>query len=184
MRLFFLTKLLRSFYGNLSKKHFLWFCQICLSKKSWAFLYFIWIFELRLPMFIYWAGLSWSLAQATQWVAHGFVKINNRTHRDLWKPIQLYDFITFDKSLWNTIILTYVKVLFYAYKSIKVYKCRPRYWKRYMTKLNWAHFMPTPRYVYFDSWTMSLYWWWEPTMDQFKYYFSINISSIMKYITI
>lgn len=41
MRLFFLTKMLRSYYGNLPRKKFLKFCQICIKKKSKAFFFFI-----------------------------------------------------------------------------------------------------------------------------------------------
>ena len=184
MWLFFLTKMLRSYYGNLPWKKFLKFCQTCIKKKSKAFFYFIWMFELRLPMFIYWAGLSSSLEQASQWVSHGLVNVNQLPYTDLWKPIKIYDFITFDISLWAKIIKIYVKVLYYAYKSLKNYKCWSRKKVREWEQQERAHFIATPKYVYFDSWTMSLYWWKEPSINQFRYYFSLNISSIIKYVTI
>jgi len=47
-----------------------------------------------------------------------------------------------------------------------------------------AHFISIPKYIVPDFKTFSFYWWKEAVPTSIKYYFSVNISNILKYVTI
>jgi len=78
MRLFFLSKILRIFYGNLKKHKFKNLCNTCIAKKAKAIFLFIKTLEFRLPMFIYRMGFAPSLLTAKNWVISGLIKVNGK----------------------------------------------------------------------------------------------------------
>ena len=181
---FFLIKILWIFYGNLTWKRFYEKCKLCLQKKNWALFYFFKFFEFWLPMFIYWAGFAQSFNLANQWVKHGHVSVNNSIICNSLYQLNLFDFITFNPKIWKTIALSYIRILFYASRASKRWKC---YSVKYAQSKNWfsrAHFIGLSSFIYADLWTFSLYWWKQPTPNKFKYYFSINISNVIKHLTL
>jgi hypothetical protein len=70
-------------------------------------------------MLIYRIGFSPSLEAATRWVSLGLVSINGKIQYNIWKPTSLYDYVTFDYSIWPSIISNLVKILYYGSKSSK-----------------------------------------------------------------
>ena len=183
MRFFFLTKILWLFYGNLKKHKFKNICNMCIAKKSQAMFLFIKLLEFWLPMFIYWIGFAPTLFTAKEWVNKGLIKINNKTCWNDWQLLKLYDFVTFDVSLWKFIFLNLIKIFFYASKAAWWRKCiSSKIWSlKWITR---AHFISFPDYVFIDIWTFSFYWWREAFPSAIKFYFSVNISNILKYVTI
>lgn len=183
MRFFFLAKILRFFYGNLKKQKFLNFCNSCIAKKSRALFWFLNIFEFWIPMFIYRTGLAPSLTAAKNWITSGLVSVNNKIIWNTWQPLKLYDYITFDTRLWTLIVNNLVKVFFYGSKAAWRWRCiSTKLWS--LKRILWAHFISFPSYTYVDTKTFSLYWWKEATPNLIKYYFSVNLSHILKYVTI
>ena len=184
MKLFFLTKVVRFFYGNISWKKFIHFCNLCLSSKYHALFWFLQIFEFWAPMFIYWSGLATSYGQASFWLEKGFIQINKKVVWNKWKIVKINDLITFSPEIWTEIKLNYVKILYYAFKSCWWRKCFTWKWSKFGSLFERAHFIPCPEYLYFDTWTFSLYWWKNPLPGSFKYYFKLNISNMLKFTTI
>lgn len=183
MWFFFLTKILWLFYGNLKKHWFKNICNACIAKKVNAIFLFIKLLEFWLPMFIYWIGFAPTLFTAKDWVNKGLIKVNNKTSWNDWQPIKLYDFISFDITLWKFIALNLVKIFFYGSKSARRRKCiSSKIWS--FEKLTRAHFISFPDYFFIDIWTFSVYWWREALPSSIKFYFSVNISNILKYVTI
>jgi ribosomal protein S4 len=184
MWFFFLIKILWIFYGNLTRKQFYEKCKICLQKKNRALFNFFKLFEFWLPMFIYWAGFSQSFDLAYQWVKHGHVFVNNSKIINSFFQLKLFDYITFDQKIWKTITTSYTRILFYASWAAKRWRC---YSVKYAQSKNWfsrAHFIGTFAFAYPDFWTFSLYWYKQPIPNNFKYYFSINISNVIKHLTL
>lgn len=183
MWFFFLTKILWLFYGNLKKHWFKNICNMCIAKKSQAIFLFIKLLEFRLPMFIYWIGFAPTLSTALDWVTKGLIKINNKICWNDWQPLKLYDFVTFDNSLWKFMALNLIKIFFYASKATRWRRCiSSKIWS--LKRITWAHFISFPDYAFIDVWTFSFYWWREAFPSSIKFYFSVNISNILKYVTI
>jgi len=65
-------------------------------------------------MFIYRNGFSPSLRLAELWVSSGFVNVNGRVIWNSWKPLNLYDFVTFNPTIWPNIAENLVKTFFYG----------------------------------------------------------------------
>ena len=107
------------FYGDLNKKKFLHFCNFCLSKTKTSMFYFIQIFEHRLPMVIFRAGFAPSYHTALQWVKHKKVFLNYKINSNPWRPISLYDFISFDFKIRGQIKKNLIRLLFYGTKAVK-----------------------------------------------------------------
>lgn len=183
MWFFFLTKILRMFYGDLKKKTFTNFCNLSIAKKKDALFFFLKIFEFWLPMFLYWIGFSPSLKSAERWVTSGLVSVNGKLHKNIWKPILMYDYISIDPSVWNFITLNLTKIFFYATKATRRRWCvSNKLWS--LSKEPRAHFISLPEYTFVDLWSYSFYWWKEVTPELVRFYFSINLSNILKYVTI
>lgn len=71
-----------------------------MAKKSQAIFLFLKFFECRLPMFLYRIGFAPSVNGAEEWITKGYVYINNKPEHNIYKPIKLYDFLTFVPFLW------------------------------------------------------------------------------------
>lgn len=183
MRFFFLTKILRLFYGNLKKHWFKNICNNCIAKNINAIFLFMKLLEFWLPMFIYWIGFAPTLFTAKDWVNKGLIKVNNKICWNDWQPIKLYDFISFDVTLWKFITLNLVKLFFYGSKAARWRRCiSSKIWS--LKKVTRAHFISFPDYFFVDIRTFSVYWWREALPSSIKFYFSVNISNILKYVTI
>lgn len=183
MWFFFLTKILRMFYGNLKKQTFKNFCNSCIAKKSNAIFLFLKIFEFWLPMFIYRIGFSPSLEAATRWVTSGLISVNGKVQTNSWKPVWLYDYVTFDTAIWSSVTSNLVKIFYYGSKAAKRWRCvSTRLWA--LEKTPRAHFISLPEYTYVDLRTFSFYWWKEAVPNLIWFYFSVNLSNILKYTTI
>ena len=134
-------------------------------------------------MFIFWIGFATSLSAAEHWVTNGLVSINSKIIKNPWSLLDLYDFVEFNPLLWPIIWNNLVKLFFYASKASRWYRCVPtKLWS--LKQIARAHFILSPGYLYTDFWTFNLYWWKESLPSEIKYYFSVNISNIMKYVTI
>ena len=183
MWFFFLTKILWIFYGNLKKQTFTNYCNICVSKKSQAIFLFLKFFECRLPMFLYWIGFAPSVNGAEEWITKGYVFINNKRVYSIYKIIKLYDFLTFDPILWWKIIWNLTRIFYYGSKATKWRRCVPtKLWS--LEKISRAHFISIPNHIYADFRSFSLYWWKEAVPTTLRYYFSVNVANILKYVTI
>lgn len=62
-------------------------------------------------------GFAPSLAAATTWLLAGLVLKNNKTITNIWQPINLYDYISFDPKLWSSIITNLGRIFFYGSKA-------------------------------------------------------------------
>jgi ribosomal protein S4 len=51
-------------------------------------------------MFLYRIGFAPSVNGAEEWITKGYVYINNKPEHNIYKPIKLYDFLTFVPFLW------------------------------------------------------------------------------------
>lgn len=184
MWFFFLIKILWLFYGNLTRKKFFYFANLCLLKKEWALFFFLKKFEFWLPMLIYRSGFSYSFGTAAQWVKHGHVSVNDSIIKNIWYSLNLYDSITFSKNIWKNIIISYTRILFYASWAARRWRCYSVKYARTWNWFAWAHFIGSGGYLYSDFWTFSVYWWKQPIPWNFKYYFSVNVSNILKHLTL
>jgi hypothetical protein len=134
-------------------------------------------------MVLYWIGVAPSLMTAIQWVTRGLVNVNNQIEYNKWKTLRLYDFVSFHPRLWESIIKNSVWILFYATKASRRRRCiSSKVWK--IKWLKWAHFIGFPNHLYFDFWSFSFYWWKQFLPTKLKYYFPVNLSNILKFVTI
>ena len=156
---------------------------MCVSKKSQAIFLFLKLLESRLPMFIYRIGFAPSLIAAENWINAGHIYLNNKIEYNIKKPVKLHDFITFNPIIWEKITNNFVRILYYGSKATWRRRCTPtKLWS--LKKIVRAHFISIPNYIYADLKTFSLYWWKDAVPSSIKYYFSVNISNILKYVTI
>jgi len=68
-------------------------------------------------MFIYRLGFAPSLIAAKNWVTNGFIQVNNKVQQNAWKPIQLYDLVSFSPNIWSQISTNLVKIFYYGSKA-------------------------------------------------------------------
>lgn len=184
MRLFFLARMVRMFYGDISWTWFYHICALSLSDKLNVFFHFLKIFEFWLPMFLYWCGLASSLWLAEQWVLSGQINLNGLICKEIWKPVRIYDFVTINPTVWQFISIHITKIFYLGSKALFRWKCKSYkilYSKKWLT---WAHFIFIPNYIYFNTKIFSLYWWKQPNPDKLRYYFSANFLHLAKYLTI
>lgn len=59
-------------------------------------------------------GYAPSLLTAKFWVSSGLIKVNGKTRLNNWHIVHIRDFVEFDPSLWKSIALNLVKILFYG----------------------------------------------------------------------
>jgi len=183
MWFFFLAKILWLIYGNLWKKKFLNFCWLSIMKKTQALFSFLKIFEFWIPMFIYKSGLAASLVEATSWVTWGYIHINNKPILNPWYSLKLYDYVSFESIIWKKIITNFVWILYFGTKATKWRRCiSSKLWSS--KRIKRSHFISLPNFTYFDAWAASFYWWKPAVPNIIKFYFSINLSHILKYVTI
>lgn len=59
-------------------------------------------------MFIYKTGLAASLIEAISWVTRGYIHINNKPVLNPWYSLKLYDYVSFESTIWKKITTNFV----------------------------------------------------------------------------
>jgi ribosomal protein S4 len=115
-------------------------------------------------MFLYRIGFSPSLKSAEHWVTSGLVFVNGKLHKNIWKPIIMYDYVTVDPSLWSYIKLNLTKIFFYGSKASRRRRCiSNKLWT--VNRESRAHFIGLPEYTFVDLRCFSFYWWKQATPE-------------------